>query len=303
MGDIHGFPSPASSETDMSNTFPRTTVGGVSLSRMIIGTNWILGYSHTGAAADQMICDRHEDPRNTAKLLRAYLDNGIDTIMAPFGPDGRNAKLLDAVHMAEDQTGKRLILVDTPIINVDDNDTARHETEQIIRHSAEIGATFCLLHHSSVEQLVNKNKGTMDRLPDYLKMVRDHGMHPGLSAHMPELVIYSDQNDYDVETYIQIYNCMGFLMQVEVEYVHKTIWNARRPVMTIKPMAAGRCSPFVGLNFSWATIRPCDMVTVGCLDAREALEDIEISRAAIERRQPDLEGRTSPNKKAAALNQ
>jgi hypothetical protein len=73
--------------------------------------------------------------------------------------------------------------------------------------------------------------------------------------------------------------------------------------MTIKPMAAGRCSPFVGLNFSWATIRPCDMVTVGCLDAREALEDIEISRAAIERRQPDLEGRTSPNKKAAALNQ
>lgn len=303
MGDIHGFSSPASSETAMSNTFPRTTVGGVSLSRMIIGTNWILGYSHTGAAADQMICDRHEDPRNTAKLLRAYLDNGIDTIMAPFGPDGRNAKLLDAVHMAEDQTGKRLILVDTPIINVDDNDTARHETEQIIRHSAEIGVTFCLLHHSSVEQLVNKNKGTMDRLPDYLKMVRDHGMHPGLSAHMPELVIYSDQNDYDVETYIQIYNCMGFLMQVEVEYVHKTIWNARRPVMTIKPMAAGRCSPFVGLTFSWATIRPCDMVTVGCLDAREALEDIEISRAAIERRQPDLEGRTSPNKKAAALNQ
>ena len=26
--------------------FPRTVVGGVSMPRMIIGTDWILGYSH-----------------------------------------------------------------------------------------------------------------------------------------------------------------------------------------------------------------------------------------------------------------
>jgi hypothetical protein len=99
-----------------------------------------------------------------------------------------------------------------------------------------------------------------------------------------------------VESYIQIYNCMGFMMQIEIESVHSVIWNAKKPVMTIKPMAAGRCSPFVGLNFSWATIRPCDMVTVGCMTPREAEEDIEFSLAALERRAPDLEGRASPKK-------
>ena len=36
-------------------SFPRTTVGGISLPRMIIGTNWMLGWSHTGAAADAAI--------------------------------------------------------------------------------------------------------------------------------------------------------------------------------------------------------------------------------------------------------
>jgi len=36
----------------MSDLFPRTTVGGVSLPRMIIGTNWFLGWSHTTAAKD-----------------------------------------------------------------------------------------------------------------------------------------------------------------------------------------------------------------------------------------------------------
>ena len=144
--------------------------------------------------------------------------------------------------------------------------------------------------------MVNKNRQCIDRLPDYLKMVRDEGMLPGLSAHMPELVVYSDLNGYDVETYIQIFNCAGFLMQVEVEYIHKVIWGAKKPVMTIKPMAAGRVTPFVGLSFAWNTIRPCDMVTVGCMTPHEAVEDIEISLAALERRPPDLEGRSSPNK-------
>ena len=289
----------------MATQFPRTTVGGVSLSRMIIGSNWVFGYSHTSPSADNAIVRRHSDPRTTADMLKVYLNHGIDTFMGPFERESYLFKkpIMDAIHMAEDETGKKLILVDTPIINVDDNDTARREAEAAIARAEKCGATFCLLHHSSVEQLVNKNKGTIDRLPDYLKMVRDHGMHPGLSAHMPELVLYSDQNGYDVETYIQIYNCMGFLMQIEIEYVNKTIWNARCPVMTIKSMAAGRCSPFVGLNFSWATIRDCDMVTVGAFDAREAEEDIEISLAAIERRQANLAGRNSPNKSTAALNQ
>ena len=112
---------------------------------------------------------------------------------------------------------------------------------------------------------------------------------------MPELIVYSDHNEYDVETYIQIYNCAGFLMQVEVEYIHKVIHNARRPVIVIKPMAAGRVSPFVGLTFVYATIRPTDTVAVGCFTPNEVIEDIEIAMAAIERRPPDLDGRSSPN--------
>ena len=85
------------------------------------------------------------------------------------------------------------------------------------------------------------------------------------------------------------------LMQVEVETVNHIIHTAKKPVMTIKPMAAGRVSPFVGLNFVWNTIRPCDMVTVGCFDPEEAEEDVEISLAALERRRPEIGRRASPN--------
>ncbi len=278
--------------------FPRTEVAGVSLPRMLMGSNWILGYSHTSSAADCLINRRNRNRESISELAQAFLSRGIDACMAPFTD---NPVLVDGIHDAEDKLGHGMTLIDTPIINVDDTAAGRAEAEAVIKRSAALGARFCLLHHTSAEQLVNKNLRQIVRLPDYTAMIRDAGMIPGLSAHMPELIVYSDLNEYDVQTYIQLYNCMGFLMQVEIEYVNKVIWNAKKPVMTIKPMAAGRCSPFVGITFSFATIRPCDMVTVGCLTPEEIAEDVEIGLAAIERRQPDLEGRSSPARSESAV--
>jgi hypothetical protein len=270
----------------------------VSLPRMLIGSNWILGYSHTGSAADNMIRKRYDNSSAVADLLEAYLEYDVDALMAPFTG---NPILIEGVRRAEDHTGKKIILIDTPILDMSDTEAARKSAESIIEQGRKLGASFCLIHHSSCEQLVSKLRGTMDRLPDYLDMIRQHGLIPGLSAHMPEIIVYCDANGYDVETYIQIYNCMGFLMQVEIEGVHRIIHNAKKPVMTIKPMAAGRVSPFVGITFSFATLRPCDMVTVGAYTPAEAHEDVEIALAAIERRAPNLEGRDSPNANTAAL--
>ena len=248
------------------NEFPRTTVGGVSLPRMLMGTNWMLGWSHTSASADEMIRRRYQSVEAFKPVLEAYLRHGVDAIMAPF--DGPSQHLLEAIRDTEQKLGRPITLIDTPTINVDDNPQARQEAQAKIQESARRGATFCLLHHSCAEQLVDKNKGVIRRLDDYTKMIRDAGMIPGLSAHMPELIVYSDQNGYDVETYIQIFNCMGFLMQVEIEMVASIIHHAKKPVMTIKSMAAGRCTPYVGLTFSWNAIRPQDMVTLGAFSPR-----------------------------------
>ena len=270
----------------------------MSLSRMIIGTNWLAGWSHTSPSADNMIKKAHARPESVIPILETFQEAGVDTIMAPFS---QLPVICRAVEEASEKTGKKFIRIDTPIINVDDSTQARKEAQEVIRKGKELGAEICLIHHSSAEQLVNKGKRTIERLGDYTSMIREAGVIPGLSAHMPELVVYSDWNEYDVQTYIQIYNCMGFMMQVEIETVNQIIHDAKKPVMTIKSMAAGRCTPFVGLNFSWATIRDCDMVTVGCFNELEAREDIEISLAALGRRRVNLEKRSSPNAKQDAF--
>ncbi|MCL2015721.1 MAG: hypothetical protein FWG68_05685 [Defluviitaleaceae bacterium] len=277
----------------MKQQFPRTTVAGVSLPRMLIGTNWLLGWGHRTPSADAMINAKNRNKEAIADIICAFLEYGIDAIMAPASG---NPVVADGCKLAEDRTGKKVTIIDTPIINVDDSTAARKEAEAAIKASKAIGATFCLPHHSCVEQLVNKNLAAIPRLTDYLSLIRDNGLIPGLSAHMPELILYSDANNYDVETYIQIYNCLGYMMQVEIEYIHSVIWNAKKPVMTIKAMAAGRVTPFVGLSYAFATLREQDMITVGCFTPEEVHEDVEIGFAALERRAPDLAGRASPNK-------
>ena len=111
-------------------------------------------------------------------------------------------------------------------------------------------------------------------------------MIPGLSTHMPEAVIYADKQGADVETYIQLYNSLGFLMQIEVDWVMNIIREAHKPVMTIKPLAAGKLQPVVGLAFVWSTIRAQDMVTIGTTTPDEAREVIDISLELLEGRVP-----------------
>jgi hypothetical protein len=123
----------------------------------------------------------------------------------------------------------------------------------------------------------------------YCRMIRERGMTPGLSTHMPETIIYADETGLDVETYLAVYNAAGFLMHLEAEWVRRIIWNAKHPVVTVKPLAAGRLTPLVGLAFGWATIRDIDMVAVGTSSPDEAREVIEISLSIFERRLEDLE--------------
>ena len=58
--------------------FPRTTVAGVDMPRMIAGTNWMLGFSHTSSSADELIKMRNYNRDAIVKILEAYDAYGIN---------------------------------------------------------------------------------------------------------------------------------------------------------------------------------------------------------------------------------
>jgi hypothetical protein len=266
--------------------FPRTTVGGISVSRLIIGTNWFLGWSHTTHAKDMYIKEVVGTRDNIASILEVYLKAGVDTIMGPLVP-----LMYDAIEEAKQRAGRDMIIVTTPHFTVGphipESGFDLDEAAQVLDDCAERGTTFCMPHQSVTDATVDRCTRTLRKMDQLCAMIRERGMVPGLSTHMPEAIIYSDESGLDVDTYISIYNSMGFLMQVEVDWIQRVIQNAKKPVMTIKPLAAGQLRPLQGLTFVWNTIRPQDMVTIGTISVREAQEVIDLSMEILERRPID----------------
>lgn len=273
--------------------FPRTQIEKLSVSRMIIGSNWFFGWSHTSAAKDRYIKTTMTVSR-VADVLEVFLNAGIDTYMGQIQHPGQK----EAITEAEQRTGKKIIVISTPSLNVGDSRQAMDEARRTIEKDAALGASVCMPHTSSTDALVDVRARRIRNMDVYSKWIRQAGMIPGLSTHMPEAVVFADESGLDVGTYIQLYNAAGFLMHVEVDWVHRIIWNAKRPVITIKPMAAGRLLPLVGLGFAWATIRDCDMVTVGTMSPDEAREVVDISLAILGRRRSDVELQTTRSKRS-----
>lgn len=272
--------------------FPRTEVGGISLSRLLMGTNWFLGYSHTSKAKDRFI-KTYQTRRNIADILTVFMSAGVDAIMGMPEPI-----LRDAIADAQDRTGREAKLILTPLFNILPGGPPEDEPERVFDRCKELGATFCMPHQCVTDRLIDRMHNSIRDMDRYTGMIRERDMIPGLSTHMPEAVTISDATGADVETYIQLYNAAGFLMQVEADWVMRIIKNAKKPVMTIKPLAAGRLLPPVGLAFVWNTIRDQDMVTIGTTTPDEAKEVIDLSLDFLNRRLPDNELQTTRSKKS-----
>jgi hypothetical protein len=271
--------------------FPRTEVGGISMPRLICGSNWFFGFSHTSQAQDRFIKDLFDTPAKVADVVEIFARAGCNAFMS-----GADQFAADVVKEVEQRTGAPMLWIATPSYP----EWNRPDSwKQAVDEAKDRGATFCFPHQNVTDPRLDRvNRCFSPELTDHLRYVREMGMIPGLSSHTPQAIICSDASEADVESYIQPYNAAGFLCEVETDWLQQIITNARKPVMTIKPLAAGRLMPPTGLAFVWNTIRDCDMVTIGTMSRYEAEEVIELSLACLERRKAGVDLQFTRSKKA-----
>ena len=123
---------------------------------MLIGTNWLLGFSHKTHPMNHMILERNGNAKAMCDIICAFAKYGIDALMAPITT---SQPLMDALNDAEQKLGKRIIRIDTPTINVGRQRRCARRGRAEDPRCAKAGADFCLIHHTSAEALVNKNLG------------------------------------------------------------------------------------------------------------------------------------------------
>ena len=265
---------------------------------MIIGTNWFLGWSHTTEAKDNYIKGQICDRKTIADVLEVFFRAGVDTIMAQMS----TTVLQEAIQDAEDRTGVGAIKVSTPMLPISPETAASgfnlDEVARMLDEEVGYGSKFVMPHQATTDAMLDRCTRELRHMSPVCGLIRQRGMIPGLSTHMPETIVYADESGLDVETYISMYNALGFLMQLEVDWVARIMSAAAKPVMVIKPMAAGRMPPFQALHFVWSTLRPQDMVTVGTMSPQEAAECIELSLSVLEGRAARVELQETRSKKS-----
>ena len=251
--------------------FPTTHIENLEMSRLIIGTNWFLGYSHYSKAKSDWI-KSYMTPERIAEIMCAFARQGVNAVMSM-----PNQIMKDAIHTVKGETGVDIHWICTP------SGEAVDDLLPGIEQSAEVGAAICMPHQHWTDGNMIVNQKRIIGLEKVTARIRELGMIPGLSTHRPETVVLCDKAGYDVATYLQLSNAIGFLCQVETDWIAKVINNTRKPIICIKPLAAGRILPTVGLSFVYNSIKPTDTVCIGTMSIAEAEDDIRIARELLAR--------------------
>lgn len=250
-------------------SFPMTSIGGVAVSRLVIGTNTFHGFSHFSRARDEWL-RRHFTPDRIQEVMAHCAREGLNLTIALQRKD-----YMDIIHRVEKDTGVRIHYIATP------GGGSLEELKRGIDEAADIGCEFCWPHTSWTDARVIPAEHRIHEGPEALDYIRSKGMIPGWSTHRPEVVVVSDRAGYDCAGYVQIFNSIGFLCAVETDWMRRIIRGTDKPIVSIKPLGAGRIMPPTGLGFVYSNIKPIDTVAIGMISVEEAKEDIAIARQCI----------------------
>jgi len=244
---------------------PYSEIGGLKISRLVIGSNTFFGYSHVSRAKDTWL-RRYFTDDAIQQVLEACAAKGMNAVCSM--PGERLRKIMDRV---EANTGVHINWFATP-----GNKYPWANWKDDVNMTADVGAEFCMPHQCYTDNALSSGRGEIERYAEIASYIREKGMRPGLSTHRPETITTVDKAGYDCEVYIQPYNSIGFLCSVETDWIGKVIRNAKKPVLCIKPLGAGRILPPTGLSFVYNSVKPNDVVCIGMMSSEEVEENTTI---------------------------
>ncbi|GAB4305120.1 MAG: hypothetical protein Kow0069_00450 [Promethearchaeota archaeon] len=237
---------------------PKVRLENLELSRLVCGTNPFLGISHFTPSRDLLLREYFTAERIAEVVGYVLEEFGVNAVIS-----SPRDEIHSAIETVEREVGERLHWICTPS---DQRVTAaglEADLSQQIRWCAERGVSVCMPHRSFTDAHLHAATNEITGLEPHLAQIRDLGMVPGLSTHYHETLRVVARRKYDVALVVQPINPLGFMCNLEVNSLAKTIRASSVQVLAIKPFAAGRVLPEVGLPFVLNSIKPNDFVACG----------------------------------------
>lgn len=244
------------------NAMPTIKLGSHTISRLICGSNPMLGYSYMGEHTDRQMKDYY----TTEHVVDLLLKCGQAGITAH-----QSSSRFDYMNLLRERGSKIQIF------------TLQSDREDI-KPAIENVRPFGLVHHGGVtDRLFAEGKSEVVR--DYVKAVKDNGLLAGVSAHNPDAIKKIADEGWDVDFFM---TCFYYLtrkmdnpellptlpmgayhfMKDDPEVMTKVIRQVKQPCLAFKILGAGRLASsqkdvMAAFKFAFENIKPTDGVIVG----------------------------------------
>lgn len=245
--------------------FPTFTLEGVTLPRVICGTNALFGWSHVSSGRDAWL-RRYYTPRRAARVLAVCMELGATAAMGPLYPP-----LVEALEETEKLTGQRPLWLSTTHAP-----SGPDSTPEQARQIREAGAPICSIHGAWVDQWVLEED--WEALERCISHIRKAGLIPAAVCHYSDRLARLVEAGLDLSLLGTPVNKGGWWMHPDQESALEVVRQIEQPLLAIKPLACGRFEEYqVQEWLEWVAEREgVEAVAIGVMNKEEAQESIPI---------------------------
>ena len=244
---------------------PTIRLGGLEVSRLILGSNPFFGFAHGNpqATADEMKA-WYTDERIMA-VLDAAADHGITAVWTPCYD--RWIRLWNTYRKGG---GKLATWIGQP-------DRFDEMKEHISACAANGGRAICIQGECIHRAMTGGNPGIVR---EWLQHIKSHGLPAGMATHYPDDILKAEQDGLPAEFYHLTIGVPDSFQQADREKAVRTIRQMEKPVVAFKVLGAGRFPPSEAFPFLLNRVRPKDGLCVGMFpkDRDEVAENTALAR-------------------------
>ncbi len=255
----------AAESSPTAAALPSLQLGGHRISRLVAGSNPILGYSYSGPHADRHLREYFTTER-TVTFLHDCERAGITAHQ--FADPERALPYIRSLR-ERGSTMKFICL---------------HAQRETIREAIDKTGPIALVHHGGVTDRLFA-EGKASSVHDYVKAVHDAGVLAGISAHNPDCIQRVADEGWEVDFFM---TCFYFLTRQSVKkdeviptldfglpffkddpkVMTQVIRQVKQPCLGFKILGSGRLcsnqqSVRAAFTFAFENIKPTDGVIVG----------------------------------------
>lgn len=220
---------------------PKVKFSGTDITRLVIGSNPLYGYSHFNPLLSRMMREWMTPERRLETLQRAE-QAGINTWQVHYASD-----VLEDLRRYREAGGKmNLLLLGMGDVMKD---------YRLLRGLHEIKPLGVAHHGNMTDDLIRD--GHKDKVQDWCRAARDAGLRVGVSTHNPSVVDLIEEEDWDIDYFM---TCMyritrshaearaeydeapvgEIYMERDPERMLERVRATRKPCFAFKVLGAGR---------------------------------------------------------------